>query len=93
VYNGMSGLSVFVTLLLLLVAYDQCELVMLPIDFESSIANLRIVMYIWNKGSIVGPAWKIPFVGLFLSSVNPKMDDYKAQFASGELSCLSVFHK
>ena len=25
VYNGVSGLSVFVTFLLMLVAYDQCE--------------------------------------------------------------------
>jgi len=41
----------------------------------------------------VGPAWKMPFVGPFLSSVNPKMDEYKAKFASGELSCVSVFHK
>lgn len=53
----------------------------------------RIVMYIWNKGSIVGPAWKMPLVGPFLSSVYPKMDEYKAKFASGELSCVSVFHK
>ncbi|KAL8868412.1 MAG: hypothetical protein Q9174_005012, partial [Haloplaca sp. 1 TL-2023] len=49
--------------------------------------------YIWNKGSIVGPAWKMPFIGPFLSSVNPKMDEYKAKWASGELSCVSVFHK
>ena len=51
------------------------------------------VMYVWNKGSIVGPAWKMPFIGPFLSSVNPKMDEYKAKWASGELSCVSVFHK
>ncbi|KAI4096280.1 MAG: hypothetical protein LQ348_006311 [Seirophora lacunosa] len=49
--------------------------------------------YIWNKGSIIGPAWKMPFIGPFLSSVNPKMDEYKAKWASGELSCVSVFHK
>ncbi|KAL8725726.1 MAG: hypothetical protein Q9166_007176 [cf. Caloplaca sp. 2 TL-2023] len=49
--------------------------------------------YIWNKGSIVGPAWKMPFIGPFLSSVNPKMDEYKAKWASGDLSCVSVFHK
>ena len=57
------------------------------------ILSLRSGMYIWNKGSIVGPAWKAPFVGPFLSSVYPKMDEYKAKFASGELSCVSVFHK
>lgn len=30
VYNGMSGLSVTVTLLLILVAYDQCEFTLHP---------------------------------------------------------------
>lgn len=93
VYNGVSGLSVFVTFLLILVAYDQCELVMPLSGLSPQSLNCRIVTYIWNKGSIVGPAWKMPFVGLFLSSMNPKMDGYKAKFASGELSCVSVFHK
>lgn len=74
VYNGMSGLSVTITVLLMLVAYDQ-------------------FMYVWNKGSIVGPSWKMPFIGPFLQSVNPKMDEYKAKWASGDLSCVSVFHK
>lgn len=49
--------------------------------------------YVWNKGSIVGPSWKMPFIGPFLQSMNPKMDEYKAKWASGELSCVSVFHK
>ncbi|CAO1600289.1 RNA polymerase C-22 sterol desaturase [Xanthoria calcicola] len=49
--------------------------------------------YVWNKGNIVGPAWKMPFFGPFLSSVYPKMDEYKAKWASGDLSCVSVFHK
>lgn len=35
----------------------------------------------------------MPFIGPFLQSVNPKMDEYKAKWASGELSCVSVFHK
>jgi C-22 sterol desaturase len=50
-------------------------------------------MYIWRKGSIAGPMFKIPFIGPFLESVNPKMDKYKEKWASGELSCVSVFHK
>ncbi|KAK2741268.1 RNA polymerase C-22 sterol desaturase [Onygenales sp. PD_40] len=49
--------------------------------------------YIWLKGSIVGPSLKIPFMGPFLESVNPKFHEYKAKWASGELSCVSVFHK
>jgi len=49
--------------------------------------------YIRNKGSIVGPMFKMPFIGPFLESVNPEMDKYKAKWASGPLSCVSVFHK
>ncbi|PGH18311.1 hypothetical protein AJ80_04489 [Polytolypa hystricis UAMH7299] len=49
--------------------------------------------YIWLKGSIVGPMFKLPFMGPFLESVNPKFHEYKAKWASGELSCVSVFHK
>ncbi|OJJ47717.1 hypothetical protein ASPZODRAFT_141288 [Penicilliopsis zonata CBS 506.65] len=49
--------------------------------------------YIWLKGSIVGPSMKIPFMGPFLESVNPRFDKYKAKWDSGDLSCVSVFHK
>ena len=53
----------------------------------------RLVKYIWNKGSIVGPAWKIPFIGPFLESVNPDFRKYPEKWSSGPLSCVSVFHK
>lgn len=32
-------------------------------------------------------------MGPFLESVNPKFTEYKAKWDSGELSCVSVFHK
>lgn len=51
------------------------------------------VKYHYLKGNIVGPAYKIPFMGPFLQSVNPKFTEYKAKWDSGELSCVSVFHK
>ncbi|KHN97884.1 cytochrome P450 61 [Metarhizium album ARSEF 1941] len=51
------------------------------------------ISYIMNKGSIVGPALKMPFIGPFLQSVNPKFEEYYAKWASGPLSCVSVFHK
>jgi C-22 sterol desaturase len=50
-------------------------------------------MYIWQKGSIVGPAMKTPFMGPFLDSVNPSFTKYYAKWASAPLSCVSVFHK
>ncbi|QDS71100.1 hypothetical protein FKW77_009179 [Venturia effusa] len=49
--------------------------------------------YISQKGSIVGPSWKIPFIGPFLESVNPQFTKYHAKWMSGPLSCVSVFHK
>ncbi|KAG9664074.1 cytochrome P450 61, partial [Aureobasidium melanogenum] len=49
--------------------------------------------YIYKKGSIVGPMFKTPFIGPFLESVNPRFEQYKAKWASGDLSCVSVFHK
>jgi C-22 sterol desaturase len=51
------------------------------------------VMYIKNKGSIAGPMLKIPFMGPFIQALHPKFDEYLKQFASGPLSCVSVFHK
>ena len=51
------------------------------------------VMYIYNKAGIAGTMLKIPFMGPFLESVFPNMDSYKAKWASGDLSCVSVFHK
>lgn len=56
-------------------------------------ANSFTVSYLSQKGSIVGPAFKIPFMGPFLESVNPKFESYAAKWASGDLSCVSVFHK
>jgi sterol 22-desaturase len=51
------------------------------------------VSYILNKGSIEGPSMKMPFIGPFLQSMDPKFEEYYAKWASGPLSCVSVFHK
>jgi C-22 sterol desaturase len=56
-------------------------------------APIYIVKYHYLKGAIVGPMYKIPFMGPFLQSVNPKFTEYKAKWDSGDLSCVSVFHK
>ncbi|KAG0649225.1 Cytochrome P450 [Hyphodiscus hymeniophilus] len=72
--SELSGWTIALTILLVLVAYDQFS-------------------YIVQKGSIVGPSWKAPFIGPFLSSMNPKWHEYKGKWDSGELSCVSVFHK
>ena len=37
--------------------------------------------------------FKMPFIGPFLQSMNPKFEEYYAKWESGPLSCVSVFHK
>lgn len=52
------------------------------------------IMYQIRKGSIAGPLWKCwPIIGPFLESLNPKFEEYMAKWASGPLSCVSIFHK
>jgi sterol 22-desaturase len=50
-------------------------------------------MYLKRKGSIAGPRFKIPLIGPFLQAIDPKFEAYLQQWASGPLSCVSVFHK
>jgi sterol 22-desaturase len=51
------------------------------------------VSYRRQKAQLAGDTWKIPFVGPFFESVNPKFHKYYAKWISGSLSCVSVFHK
>ncbi|KAK5998207.1 Cytochrome P450 monooxygenase oblE [Cladobotryum mycophilum] len=51
------------------------------------------ISYILSKGNIAGPAWKMPFIGPFLQSMDPKFEEYYQKWLSGPLSCVSVFHK
>ncbi|KXX79409.1 Cytochrome P450 61 [Madurella mycetomatis] len=51
------------------------------------------VMYLHRKGSITGPRFKIPLTGPFIQALHPKFEAYVAQWASGPLSCVSIFHK
>ena len=83
------------TVLLGLIVYDQCMCIMnIQERMQRSWKLINIIgRYIYNKGGIAGTMLKIPFMGPFLESVFPKMDSYKAKWASGDLSCVSVFHK
>ncbi|KAK6463374.1 cytochrome P450 [Scheffersomyces coipomensis] len=52
------------------------------------------LMYQIRKGSIAGPAFKVwPIIGPFLESLDPKFEEYKSKWDSGDLSCVSIFHK
>lgn len=92
ILGGVSAWSVVLTLFLGLVLYDQGERVWLLL-LATILLTRPSVMYIYRKGSIVGPSWKAPFIGPFLDSMNPKFEKYHAKWMSGPLSCVSVFHK
>ncbi len=97
--TGFSGWTVAFTVFLGLVLYDQCMYQFFLCCYGSYLSYLLILThgvvgsYLWQKGSIVGPTFKTPFIGPFLQSMNPKFSEYMAKWASGELSCVSVFHK
>jgi hypothetical protein len=94
IWAATSGWHIAITVLLTLVAYDQCKLLLKKKSAVlGSRSNFCSVMYIKQKGSISGPTFKIPFMGPFLQSISPKFDGYVAQWARGKLSCVSVFHK
>ncbi|SPO00303.1 cytochrome P450 CYP4/CYP19/CYP26 subfamilies [Cephalotrichum gorgonifer] len=63
------------------------------VTFLLSVVAYDQVMYIKRKGSIAGPTFKIPLMGPFIQALHPKFEGYLAQWASGPLSCVSVFHK
>jgi C-22 sterol desaturase len=95
--TGLSGWAIALTVFLGLVLYDQCRYklykVSLALSYYSILTYGLTGSYLWQKGSIVGPTFKTPFIGPFLQSMNPKFSEYMAKWASGELSCVSVFHK
>lgn len=92
-YGGMGGWTAALTIILLLVAYDQCEFATLLGRGLNLHTDVVTVQYIFKKNGIAGPAWKFPFMGPFLQSMHPKFEEYKWKWASGELSCVSIFHK
>jgi sterol 22-desaturase len=95
--TGLSAWTIALTVFLGLVLYDQCNdnsrRVSITLSYFPILTNGALGSYLWQKGSIVGPTFKTPFIGPFLQSMNPKFSEYMAKWASGELSCVSVFHK
>jgi sterol 22-desaturase len=90
---GWSAWQYVATFLLGVVVYDQGNPESRVHGKLLQLLTLSLVMYIKRKGSIAGPPLKIPLMGPFLQALHPKFDAYLAQWASGPLSCVSVFHK
>jgi C-22 sterol desaturase len=53
---------------------------------------LEQTRYRYLKRHLPGDAWTIPIIGRFLNSMNPTLENYKAGWAKGALSVVSVFH-
>lgn len=79
--------------LLITVVYDQGMSSLTVVDAALLTSCLWSVVYLKRKGSIPGPRFKIPLVGPFLQAIDPKFEAYLKQWASGPLSCVSIFHK
>jgi C-22 sterol desaturase len=90
-FVGWSNWQYILTFLLGVIFYDQGKHGLTPDGYHQ--LTMDSVMYIKRKGSIAGPAFKIPLMGPFIQALHPKFDSYLAQWASGPLSCVSVFHK
>ena len=91
--SGLSIWQVLLTMLLVAVGYDQCMPASLTLPCPFRILIAFAVMYQRRKGPLAGPMFKIPLVGPFLPALYPDFEKYKRQWASGDLSCVSVFHK
>lgn len=67
------------------VAYTTIAIVITLLILEQTV-------YRSKKGSLPGDKWSIPIIGKFADSLNPTLENYKKQWAMGELSALSVFN-
>ncbi|KAK8034921.1 Cytochrome P450 [Apiospora rasikravindrae] len=85
--------KIALTILLALVAYDQCKSLNVTTLFFPHSTDTLAGSYIIQKGSIAGPSFKVPFIGPFIQAIHPKWEGYMQQWASGPLSCVSIFHK
>ncbi|KAJ9097754.1 hypothetical protein QFC21_004792 [Naganishia friedmannii] len=58
------------------------------------VATLLVVEQasIFKKAHLPGARWTIPVIGKFADSMNPRLENYKKQWASGALSAVSVFN-
>ncbi|KAH8120499.1 cytochrome P450 sterol C22-desaturase [Phellopilus nigrolimitatus] len=58
----------------------------------ASLLLLEQGVYRYKKSNLPGAKWTIPVIGKFADSLNPSMEGYKKQWASGALSAVSVFN-
>jgi C-22 sterol desaturase len=49
-------------------------------------------VYRSKKQHLPGAKWTIPIIGKFADSLNPTLENYKAAWNAGPLSCVSVFN-
>ena len=92
VLENMTVFRVVLTLFAMAVVYDQ-SVSQSHLEYEPMTNGYFTVSYWRQKANLVGDPWKIPFVGPFFDSVKPSFEKYYSKWISGDLSCVSVFHK
>lgn len=58
----------------------------------ASLLVLEQAVYRYKKAHLPGAKWTIPIIGKFKDSMDPRLEGYKRQWASGALSVTSVFN-
>jgi len=71
---------------------DKPTLIVTSLAVILSLLVLEQTVYRVKKGSLPGSRWTIPIIGKLADSMNPTLEGYKRQWASGELTALSVFN-
>lgn len=65
--------------------YTTAAIVVALLVLEQSVYRMK-------KRHLPGARWTIPLIGKFLDSMHPSIENYKAQWKSGDLSAVSVFN-
>ncbi|KAL7421238.1 RNA polymerase C-22 sterol desaturase [Cryptotrichosporon argae] len=81
--DGLSGLKWEV---------DAKTAVFTSLALVLSLLALEQAVYRSKKAHLPGAKWTIPVIGKFADSLNPTLANYKKQWYSGALSCVSVFN-
>lgn len=68
------------------------EIVGTVLALIATLLVLEQAVYRYKKAHLPGAKWTIPIIGKFADSVDPRLEGYKRQWASGKLSVTSVFN-
>ena len=74
------------------VTFDTKTTIATVLTVIISLLAFEQAVYRSKKAHLPGDKWTIPIIGKFADSLNPSLANYKRQWYSGALSCVSVFN-